>query len=46
MGQAEIISLSEVRASKQWAALRHQLHDRFDQWLDRLEAQLPEPRRP
>ena len=43
MGQAEIISLSEVRARKQWAALRHQLHDRFDQWLDRLEAQLPEP---
>src|SRR5919106_1403799 len=43
MGQAEIISLSEMRASKQWAALRRQLHDRFDQWLDRLEAQLPEP---
>jgi len=43
MGQAEIISLSEVRASKQWASLRQQLHDRFDQWLDRLEAQLPEP---
>jgi hypothetical protein len=44
MGQAEIISLSEVRARKQWASLRHQLHDRFDQWLDRLEAQLPEPK--
>ena len=43
MGQAEVISLSEVRARKQWASLRHQLHDRFDQWLDRLEAQLPEP---
>jgi Uncharacterised protein family (UPF0236) len=43
MGQAEIISLSEVRARKQWRSLRHQLHDRFDQWLDRLEAQLPEP---
>ena len=43
MGQAEVISLSEVCASKQWAALRHQLHDRFDQWLDQLEAQLPEP---
>jgi len=28
MGQAEIISLSEVRARKQWAALRHQLLDR------------------
>jgi hypothetical protein len=45
MGQAEVISLSEVRATKQWASLRHQLHERFDQWLDRLEAQLPEPER-
>lgn len=43
MGQAEVISLSEVRARKQWASLRQQLHDRFDQWLDHLEAQLPEP---
>jgi hypothetical protein len=43
MGQAEIISLPEVRARKQWAALRHSLHDRFDQWLDQLEVQLPEP---
>jgi hypothetical protein len=43
MGQAEMISLSEVRARKLWAALRQQLHDRFDQWLDHLEAQLPEP---
>jgi len=31
MGQAEIISLSEVHARKQWAALRHQIQDRFDQ---------------
>jgi hypothetical protein len=43
MGQAEVISLSEVRASKQWAALRQPLHDRFDPWLDRLETPLPEP---
>jgi hypothetical protein len=43
MGQAEVISLSDVRARKPWAPLRHSLHDRFDQWLDRLEAQLPDP---
>ena len=43
MGQAEVISLDEVRASKQWVSLRQQLHDHFDQWLDDLEAQLPEP---
>jgi len=40
---AEIISLSEVRASTQWEALRHQLHTRFDQWLDALEQQWSEP---
>ncbi len=43
MGQAEVISLDAVRASKQWASLRQQLHDYFDLWLDDLEAQLPEP---
>ena len=43
MGAAEVISFEEVRARKQWEALRHQLHDRFDQWLDSLEAQLQEP---
>ena len=45
MGCAEVISLPEVRARKQWDALRHQLHDRFDQWLDGLEEHLqgPEP---
>ncbi len=43
MGQAEVISLDEVRASKQWASLRQQLHDAFDHWLDDLQAQLPEP---
>ena len=44
MGAAEVISFEEVRASKQWAALRHQLHERFDQWLDGLEEQLHEPK--
>jgi hypothetical protein len=43
MGCAEVISLSEVRARKQWDALRQELHARFDQWLDALEARLPEP---
>jgi hypothetical protein len=42
MGAAEIISLDEVRARKQWESLRQQLHARFDQWLDRLEEQWPE----
>ena len=41
MGCAEVISLPEVRARKQWEALRQQLHERFDQWLDAVEAQLP-----
>jgi hypothetical protein len=41
MGCAEVISLPEVRARKQWEALRQQLHERFDRWLDAVEAQLP-----
>ena len=40
---AEIIALDEVRASQQRQALRQQLHERFDRWLDELETQLPEP---
>jgi hypothetical protein len=43
MGAAEIIAFEEVRARKQWDALRRQLHTCFDQWLDELEAQLHEP---
>jgi hypothetical protein len=43
MGAAEIISFEEVRASKHWDTLRHQLHERFDQWLDTLETQWHEP---
>ena len=43
MGAAEVIACEEVRARKQWDALRRQLHTRFDQWLDALEAQLQEP---
>lgn len=43
MGAAEVISCEEVRASKQWDTLRHQLHERFDQWLDTLETPWYEP---
>lgn len=43
MGCAEVISFEEVRASKQWAALRQELHTRFAQWLNELETQLPGP---
>jgi hypothetical protein len=43
MGLAEVISLSEVRASSQWQRLRDDLHIRFDQWFDRLQEQLPNP---
>ena len=39
---AEVISLGEVRAGKQRETLRQHLHDRFDEWLDGLETQLPE----
>ena len=39
MGAAEVISFEEVRARKQWDTRRHQLHARFDQWLDALETQ-------
>jgi hypothetical protein len=43
MGAAEIISFEEVCARRQWATLRQQLHERFDQWLDTLEQQWHEP---
>lgn len=44
MGAAEVIACEEVRARKQWNALRHQLHECFDQWLDGLEEQLHAPK--
>jgi hypothetical protein len=43
MGAAEVIAFEEVRARKQWDTLRHQLHERFDQWLATLETQWHEP---
>src|SRR5918992_574767 len=39
---AKIIALDDVRASQERQALRQHLHERFDQWLDEVEAQLPE----
>jgi hypothetical protein len=39
---AKVILLDDVRASQKHQALRQQLHERFDQWLDALERQLPE----
>ena len=43
MGAAEVIAFEEVRARKQWDALRGQLHTRFDQWRDGWEEQLRKP---
>ena len=37
---AEIIVLDDVRATQQRQALRQHLHERFDQWLDEVDAQL------
>ena len=42
MGCAEVISLDEVRDRTHWTTLRQRLHERFDRWLDQLEAALPE----
>jgi len=43
MGAAEVIVFEEVRASKPWRILRHQLHERFDHWLDTREQTWHEP---
>jgi len=42
VGCAEVSSLDEVRARKHWTTVRQRLHERFDRWLDQLEAALPE----
>ena len=44
MGAAAIISLAEVRAQKQRAEFRQQLHAQFDRWLDTLEEHMTEPK--
>jgi hypothetical protein len=43
MGAVEVIAFEEVRARQQWDTLRHQLHERFDPWLDTLETQWHAP---
>ena len=39
---AEIIALDDVRSSQERQTLRQQLHERFDEWLDEVDAQLPD----
>src|SRR5215510_9411408 len=39
---AKVIVLDDVCASQKHQALRQQLHERFAQWRDALERQLPE----
>lgn len=40
---AEVIALDEVCASHQRQARRQQLHERFDEWLNEVEARLLDP---
>src|SRR5213593_3590979 len=40
---AAVIALAERRAQKQRAELRQHLQERFERWLDTLEAQMKEP---
>lgn len=39
---AEVISLDDVRASRQREELRQRLHEGFDRWLDEVESHVPE----
>jgi hypothetical protein len=39
---AKGIAFDDIRARHQRQALRQQLHERFDHWLDELETPLPE----
>jgi len=41
---AVVIALAERREQKQRAEFRQHLHERFDRWLDTLEAQMTEPK--
>jgi len=41
---AAVIALAERREQKQRAEFRQHLHERFDRWLDTLEAQMKEPK--
>ena len=43
MASAAILSLDEFRDRQRHAAIRQQLHDHLDQWLDRLEDHVTKP---
>ncbi|MBI1987157.1 MAG: hypothetical protein HYS70_02270 [Nitrospinae bacterium] len=43
MGQAAVISLEDLREARNRAELRQKLHERFDQWLDKMEEAMDEP---
>jgi hypothetical protein len=44
MGYAAVISLEDLREAKSRAEFRQKLHERFDQWLDRVEAEMKGPK--
>ncbi|MFN3476565.1 MAG: hypothetical protein ACK4Z6_03290 [Candidatus Methylomirabilales bacterium] len=46
MGYAAVISLDEFREAKRRAQLRQTLHDRFERWLEVLEARVKASRPP
>src|SRR5918994_3081054 len=43
MASAAILSLDEFRDRQGCAAIRQRLHDRFEQWLDKVEAHVMKP---
>jgi hypothetical protein len=43
VGQAAVISLEDLREARNRAELRQKLHERFDQWLDKVEEAMNEP---
>jgi len=40
MASAAILSLEEFRDAQRRTAVRQRLHDRFDAWLNQLEARM------
>ena len=40
MASAAILSLEECRDAQRRTAVRQRLHDRFDAWLNQLEARM------
>ena len=43
MAYATILSLEEFRDTQRHVEIRQRLHDRLDQWLDKVEARVTEP---